>query len=274
MLTSQTPFHLVKPSLWPFASSVFVLTTFLYLVIQLHYTYEEISSIFLISIFFLIWTAFSWWTDICIEAYRGGHHTNKVRTGIRIAMVLFIVSEVMFFFGFFWAFFHSSLSPVFNIGGVWPPVSIEIISPWGVPLLNTVILLLSGAVVTRGHRAILKNQNNTLIYNLDLTLILAILFTKFQIMEYSDSFFKISDSVYGSIFYLMTGFHGFHVFIGTCFLFICLIRVELDHFSRNYHFGFEAAIWYWHFVDVVWVLLFGCLYWWGGFITYSIILNF
>ena len=268
MFTSKTPFHLVKPSLWPFASSTFVLTTFLYVIIQFHYEYSSASSTFLTSSFFLIWVAFSWWADVCIESYRGGHHTSKVRTGIRMAMVLFIVSELMFFFGFFWAFFHSSLSPVYNIGGVWPPVAVEVISPWGVPLLNTVILLASGATVTRAHHAILKNQNNTVVYNLDLTLILAILFTKLQVMEYSESTFRISDSVYGSIFYLMTGFHGIHVFIGTCFLFVCLIRMELGHFSRNYHFGFEAAIWYWHFVDVVWILLFICLYWWGGAISF------
>ncbi len=272
--TSKTPFHLVKPSLWPFASSVFTMTTLLYVIIQFHYnTIIDISNVFLISTFFLLWTAGSWWFDVCVESYRGGHHTDKVRIGIRMAMFLFILSEVMFFFGFFWAFFHSSLSPVYNIGGVWPPKSIDLINPWGVPLLNTAILLTSGATVTKAHHAILKNQNKTVIYNLDLTLILAIIFTKLQVMEYSESTFNISDSVYGSIFYLMTGFHGIHVFIGTCFLFVCLIRMELGHFSRNYHFGFEAAIWYWHFVDVVWILLFICLYWWGGAITTTITIN-
>jgi len=263
--TSNTPFHLVKPSLWPFASSTFVLTTLLFVIIQFHYpSYENTSDIFSISTFFLLWTAGSWWFDVCVESYRGGHHTSKVRAGIRMAMALFILSEVMFFVGFFWAFFHSSLSPVYNIGGVWPPIGIDLISPWGVPLLNTIILLTSGATVTRAHHAILKNQNRTVVYNLDLTLILAILFTKLQLMEYTESTFRISDSVYSSIFYLMTGFHGIHVFIGTLFLFVCLIRMELGHFSRNYHFGFEAAIWYWHFVDVVWILLFICLYWWSS----------
>ena len=147
------------------------------------------------------------------------------------------------------------------------------LNPLHIPLLNTVILLASGATVTRAHHAILKNQNETVTANLNYTLVLAYLFTKLQVWEYSVSTFKISDSIYGSIFYLMTGFHGIHVFIGTCFLFICLIRLELGHFSRNYHFGFEAAIWYWHFVDVVWILLFICLYWWGGAITTSIVFN-
>jgi heme/copper-type cytochrome/quinol oxidase subunit 3 len=267
---SSTPFHLVKPSSWPICVGIFLLTSLLYTVMQFHYEFSDTLSVIYVSSFFVLWTAFSWWFDVCVEAYRGGHHTSKVRSGIRMAMLLFIFSEVMFFFGFFWAFFHSSLAPVYNIGGVWPPQGIDLISPWGVPLLNTVILLTSGATVTKSHHAIIKNQESSLIYNLDLTLILAILFTKLQVMEYSESTFIISDSVYSSIFYLMTGFHGIHVFIGTCFLFVCLIRIEAGHFSRNYHFGFEAAIWYWHFVDVVWILLFICLYWWGGASTISI----
>jgi len=130
MTTSKTPFHLVKPSFWPLAASMFTLTTLIFVVIQFHYVYPNTSNIFLTSIFFLLWTAGSWWFDVCVESYRGGHHTSKVRTGIRMAMVLFIASEVMFFFGFFWALFHSSLSPVYNIGGVWPPKGIDLISPW------------------------------------------------------------------------------------------------------------------------------------------------
>lgn len=262
--TSTTPFHLVKPSAWPFIASTFAFTTLLFITITMHYNFEGSSTIFLTSTFLLIWSAGSWWFDITMEGFRGGHHTKKVRFGLRMAMALFIISEIMFFFGFFWALFHSSLSPVHNIGGVWPPVGIEVLSPWGVPLLNTFILLTSGATVTRAHHAIQKNDSFGVIYNLDLTLILAILFTKIQLMEYSESSFTISDSVYGSVFFLMTGFHGIHVFIGTCFLFVCFLRYEAGHFSRYYHFGFEAAIWYWHFVDVVWILLFICLYWWAG----------
>jgi cytochrome c oxidase subunit 3 len=269
VISNNTPFHLVKPSAWPFVTALFVLNMVLYIVIQFHYSleYNNPSSIFIISMFFVVWSAFSWWFDVMVESTHGGHFTSKVRWGIAYGFILFIASEIMFFVSFFWTFFHSSLSPVFNIGGVWPPAGIDIISPWGVPLLNTLILLTSGATVTRAHHALLKNKFRTVILNLDLTLILAILFTKLQLFEYTESSFSISDSIYGSIFYLMTGFHGFHVLIGTIFLFVCLIRYDSGHFSRVYHLGFEAAIWYWHFVDVVWIFLFICLYWWGGSIT-------
>lgn len=261
---STTPFHLVKASSWPIYTSIFAGTMLLFTAINFHYNYENCVSIIFTTLFLLVWSMGSWWFDISLEGFKGGHHTSKVRSGLRMAMALFILSEVMFFLGFFWALFHSSLNPVFNIGGVWPPQGIETISPWSVPLLNTLILLASGATVTKAHYAIQKNDNFEVIWNLDLTIILALIFTKIQVFEYNVSSFTISDSVYGSLFYLMTGFHGLHVLIGTCFLIVCLFRYEAGHFSSFYHFGFEAAIWYWHFVDVVWILLFICLYWWGG----------
>jgi len=199
--TNNTPFHLVKPSPWPFVVSLFVFNTFIYITIQMHYLYPKASSIFLLSLFFFIWSLFSWWYDVIIESTFGGHFTSKVRFGITLGFILFIASEVMFFFSFFWAFFHSSLSPVFNIGGIWPPAGIDTISPWGVPLLNTLILLTSGATVTKAHHALLKNQSKTVVLNLDLTLLLAIFFTRLQLLEYTESSFTISDSVYGSLFF-------------------------------------------------------------------------
>lgn len=262
--TVTTPFHLVKPSIWPFLTSIFVFTMALYLAITMHYDFLNSSSVFLSSFCFLVWSAGSWWFDVCIEGFRGGYHTKKVKLGLRMGMALFIVSEVMFFFGFFWAFFASSLAPVFNIGGVWPPVGIHVIGPWGVPLLNTFILLLSGVTVTKAHLALQQDQDLEVVVHFLFTLVLAFLFTKLQVAEYSQSSFNISDSVYGSLFFLMTGFHGLHVFIGTCFLLVCFFRYESGHFTKVNHFGFEAAIWYWHFVDVVWIFLFICLYWWGG----------
>lgn len=270
--SSKTPFHIVKPSFWPLAVSIFVFTTLLYTILQFHYkNFFDTSFLLTFSIFLIIWTAGSWWFDICIEAFRGGHHTIKVQLGIRLAMALFIISEVMFFFGFFWAFFHSSLAPSVAIGGVWPPQGIQLISAYDVPLLNTAILLFSGILVTWSHRAILSNDFEFALDSLAATIFLALLFTRLQYNEYTDSKFLISDSIYGSCFYLMTGFHGIHVFIGTCFLCVCLVRMESSHFSRYYHFGFEAAIWYWHFVDVVWIFLFFFVYWWGGsVITYVI----
>ena len=181
-----------------------------------------------------------------------------------MGMLLFIVSEVMFFFAFFWAFFHSSLAPVAEIGGVWPPKAIEVMSPWGIPLLNTIILLTSGATVTWAHEAIIYNRREDALSSLIYTVLYAIYFTAFQVFEYFHAGFTMSDGIYGSVFYMATGFHGFHVFVGTCFLAVCAIRLHNHHFTQNHHFGFEAAAWYWHFVDVVWLFLFVTIYWWGG----------
>jgi heme/copper-type cytochrome/quinol oxidase subunit 3 len=170
----------------------------------------------------------------------------------------------MFFFAFFWAFFHSSFNPSIVLGGVWPPAFITILDPWKIPLLNTILLLSSGATVTWAHNAIVWGSKSQAAASLILTIVLAIIFTALQAFEYATAPFTISDSVYGSTFYLATGFHGFHVFVGTIFLFICLVRLYLNHFTREHHFGFEAAAWYWHFVDVVWLFLFVTVYWWGS----------
>ena len=179
-------------------------------------------------------------------------------------MLLFLLSEVMFFLAFFWAFCHSSLAPTIEIGAVWPPKGIEALSPWEIPFLNTLILLSSGAAVTWAHHAILAGSREQALYGLLATIILAVVFTGFQAMEYIEAPFTISDGIYGSTFYLATGFHGLHVIIGTIFLIICCIREYLGHFTAKHHFGFEAAAWYWHFVDVVWLFLFVSIYWWGG----------
>jgi len=158
-----------------------------------------------------------------------------------MGMVLFIVSEIMFFFAFFWAFFHSSTSPAIEIGGVWPPLGIETFSPWEVPLLNTLLLLTSGATVTICHNTLITGERQLAVNTLIATIVLAIAFTGFQVFEYVHASFNISDSVYGSTFFMATGFHGFHVFVGTCFLTVCLFRLLSNHFTRQHHFGFEAA---------------------------------
>jgi cytochrome c oxidase subunit 3 len=187
-----------------------------------------------------------------------------VQQGLRSGMILFIVSEIMFFVAFFWAFFHSSLAPTVELGAIWPPKGIEVMNPFEIPLLNTVILLSSGAAVTWSHHAILASKRQDAILGLVFTIILAVVFTGLQGLEYVEAPFTISDGVYGSTFFLATGFHGFHVFVGTVFLFVCLIRLYKFHFTRTHHFGFEAAAWYWHFVDVVWLFLYVTIYWWGG----------
>jgi heme/copper-type cytochrome/quinol oxidase subunit 3 len=202
-----------------------------------------------------------WWWDVIKEAEYQGHHTPIVQIGMRYGMLLFIASEVMFFVAFFWAFFDASLYPD---TGVWPPAGVETFSAWDIPLINTLILLLSGCTVTWAHAALLKDDRENLINGLAYTILLGIAFTALQIYEYDHATFKFTDGIYSSTFYLATGFHGFHVFVGTCFLIVCWFRARAGHFTPEHHFGFEAAAWYWHFVDVVWLFLFICIYWWGG----------
>jgi heme/copper-type cytochrome/quinol oxidase subunit 3 len=187
-----------------------------------------------------------------------------VQKGLSMGMILFIVSEVMFFFGIFWAFFHSSLSPNIEIGAVWPPKGIVTFDAWKIPLLNTIILLTSGASVTWAHHALVAGNRSETTLGLIFTVCLGLVFTMFQAYEYSHALFTIRDTVYGSVFFLATGFHGFHVIIGTIFLFACLLRHLNYHFTTKHHLGFEAAAWYWHFVDVVWLFLFISIYWWGA----------
>ncbi len=212
----------------------------------------------------VLFMMFCWWRDIIREGTIEGQHTQTVQAGLRLGVLLFIVSEIMFFVAFFWAFFHSSFNPSIAIGGVWPPAYLVILDPWKVPYLNTILLLSSGATVTWAHHSIVFGSKVDASRALFATILLATIFTLLQGYEYMTAPFSISDGIYGSSFYMATGFHGFHVFIGTCFLSVCLGRLMLGHFTREHHFGFEAAAWYWHFVDVVWLFLFVTIYWWGS----------
>ena len=253
------PFHLVDNSPWPFFSGISVLTTTFGFVLYLH-NFNYGFNVFIFGFLFLIYIVFSWWRDIIRESTFQGHHTEAVQNGLRYGMLLFIISEIMFFFAFFWGFFSASLSPTLEIGTFWPPVCIELLNPWEVPLLNTLLLLLSGASCTWSHSDLIRGKRLNALISLFLTIFLGIFFTFLQIVEYITSNFSINDSIYGSIFFLSTGFHGFHVFIGTTFLIVCLIRLFNYHFTKKHHFGFEAACWYWHFVDVVWLFLFVSIY--------------
>lgn len=257
------PFHLVDPSPWPlFVSlSVFGCTTG-----GVMYMHSYCGSFFLLlnSLTSLVLSMFFWWRDVIRESSFEGYHTSIVQKGFRYGMILFIVSEILFFFAFFWAFFHSSLSPVIEIGSIWPPKGVNVLNPWEVPFLNTLILLLSGCTITWVHHSINANLRTQAILALTFTIILAIIFISFQVLEYKVADFRLSDGIYGSTFYMSTGFHGFHVFIGMSILFICLIRIINYQLTCQHHFGFEAAAWYWHFVDVVWLFLFVSVYWWGG----------
>ena len=256
-------YHLVDPSPWPLVGAIGAFVTTSGGVMYMH-SYVFGSFILFIGIITVLYTMFHWWRDVVREGTFEGHHTYIVQSGLRYGMILFIVSEIMFFFAFFWAYFTSSISPTVEIGSIWPPIGIDILNAFEVPLLNTVILLLSGVSITWCHHSIVGDNRKESIIGLLITIILAVIFTLFQAFEYFDAGFNISDSVYGSTFYMATGFHGLHVMIGTTFLIVCFYRLIENHFTTAHHFGFEAAAWYWHFVDVVWLFLFVSVYWWGG----------
>ena len=256
-------FHLVDPSPWPFITAFSALFLTFGGVSYMH-GYNNGGFLLSLGFFMILFMMFCWWRDVVREATYEGQHTSIVSSGLRMGMLLFILSEVMFFFAFFWGFFHSSFNPSLSIGAVWPPAYLAVLDPWKVPLLNTVLLLSSGASVTWAHHAIVYGSKSNAIMALFVTVILATIFTGLQGFEYITAPFTISDGVYGSTFYMATGFHGFHVFVGTCFLVVCGFRLYKNHFTREQHFGFEAAAWYWHFVDVVWIFLFITIYWWGS----------
>ncbi|MBC2668450.1 cytochrome c oxidase subunit 3 [Novosphingobium piscinae] len=211
---------------------------------------------------------FQWFSKIVREAH-AGDHTPVVQLHQRYGMILFIASEVMFFVGWFWAFFDFSLFPSELaeevIGGQWPPKAIEaVINAWDLPLLNTLILLCSGTTVTWAHHGLIHGDRDALKKGLWATILLGLLFTSIQAFEYIHAPFPFGKNTYGSAFYMATGFHGFHVLVGTIFLIVCLKRAYNGDFTPRQHFGFEAAAWYWHFVDVVWLFLFVAVYVWGN----------
>jgi len=255
------PFHLVTPSPWPMFASFAAFIMTVGGVMYMH-SYKLGGFTLAFGVVYLVLILSLWWRDVIREATFEGMHTTAVQRGLKMGVVLFIVSEVMFFFAFFWAYFHSSLAPAIEIGSIWPPAGIAVFNPWGVPLLNTLILLLSGVTITYAHHALTAGNRFYLVDGLAFTIILAIIFTCLQVYEYKTAPFNISDGIYGSTFFMSTGFHGFHVIIGTTFIAVCLARVH--HFTTKHHVGFEAAAWYWHFVDVVWLFLFVSVYWWGG----------
>ena len=199
------------------------------------------------------------------EANSGVDHTPIVQHGLRVGMLLFIASEVMFFFAFFWAFFHATIPAINAIAHtVWPPKGVVPFDTWGLPFLNTLILLTSGATVTIAHHAIRHGDRSKTAFWILLTVLLGMLFTALQAYEYAHAAFGFKDGIYSSTFFMATGFHGFHVIVGTLFLLVCFFRVKAGHFTAEQHVGFEAAAWYWHFVDVVWLFLFTCIYWWAA----------
>nr|AAO83386.1 cytochrome oxidase subunit III [Caecilius quercus] len=260
MLNQNHPFHLVNQSPWPLLGSTAGLFMTLGMVEWFHFPSMHLMTIGTLT---LILIMMQWWRDIIRESTFQGNHSLKVSVE-SMSMILFITSEVFFFLSFFWAFFHSSLAPNIELGMTWPPNGIVAFNPLQIPLLNTIILLSSGASITWAHHALIKNNFQQTMMSLIMTICLGIYFTILQGYEYIEASFTIADSVYGSTFFMATGFHGLHVIIGTIFILVSTLRYSTTHFSPNHHFGFEAAAWYWHFVDVVWLFLYISIYWWGN----------
>ena len=268
-------YHILPPSINPFMGSF---AAFVMLVgavawmagpVPVLFGTLELSGpwMFLIGFAAVLYTMFSWWAEM-VEEGEQGDHTPVVRIGLRYGFIFFIMSEVMFFVAWFWSFFKHAMYPMGPqspaIDGVWPPVGIETFDPWHLPLINTLILLLSGCAATWAHHAVQENDRKSLKSGLWIAVLLGVLFTITQAYEYSHAAFGFSGNIYGANFFMATGFHGFHVIIGTIFLAICLMRAYKGHFTAERHIGFEAAAWYWHFVDVVWLFLFAAVYVWGG----------
>jgi cytochrome c oxidase subunit 3 len=258
-------YHILPPSVWPFIGSVGAFVMLLGSVLWMHGSGPWLFAIGTVAV---LGTMAGWWIDVVRES-NAGDHTPVVRIGLRYGFIFFIMSEVMFFAAWFWSFFKHAIYPMGPespaVDGVWPPVGIETFDPWHLPLINTLILLLSGATLTWAHHALVhENNRQDLKWGLILTVALGVIFTGFQIYEYTHASFGFAGNIYGANFFMATGFHGAHVVIGTIFLAVCLLRVSQGAFTPEKHVGFEAAAWYWHFVDVVWLFLFASIYVWGA----------
>ncbi|WP_099826749.1 cytochrome c oxidase subunit 3 [Oceaniglobus indicus] len=258
-------YHILQPSIWPLLGSV---GGFIMLFGAVLWMKGITPYMFFIGLALVLYVMYAWWSEVVTESNQGDH-TPVVMIGLRYGFILFITSEVMFFAAWFWSFFKHAMYP----GGPeqpaafqeYPPVGLEVFDPWHLPLINTLILLCSGCAVTWAHHALVHENNRKDLKNgLLLAVILGVLFTIFQAYEYSHAAFGFAGNIYAANFYMATGFHGFHVIIGTIFLFVCYMRARAGHFTPQQHVGFEAAAWYWHFVDVVWLFLFAAIYVWGS----------
>mgnify|MGYP003328156212 FL=1 len=258
-------YHILNPSIWPLLGSVF---GFIMLFGAVLFFHESGPWVLIVGFLGVLYVMYGWWSET-VDENHAGDHTTVVLIGLRYAFILFIMSEIMFFAAWFWSFFKHAMYPMGEMSpiqdSVWPPVGIETFDPWHLPLINTLILLCSGAAATWAHHALTHAENREgMKWGLIVAIALGAIFTVFQAYEYSHAAFGFSGNIYGANFFMATGFHGFHVIVGTIFLFICLMRVLRGHFSAQSHLGFEAAAWYWHFVDVVWLFLFAAIYIWGS----------
>jgi cytochrome c oxidase subunit 3 len=264
-------YHLVDPSPWPIVGSLAAFVTAVGAIAYFQ-TLKGNPALFgvfsgpyilVLGFILLLYTFYGWWADVVKESVVRGDHTPVVKLGLRYGMILFIASEVMFFVAWFWAYFNAALYPHFIGLSGWPPKEIATFDPWEIPLLNTLVLLTSGTTVTWAHHAIQVGNQKDAVRGIGLTVLLGMTFSALQAYEYSHAAFPFAGNVYGATFFMATGFHGFHVIVGTIFLMVCFFRARAGHFTPERHFGFEAAAWYWHFVDVVWLFLFASIYVWG-----------
>lgn len=257
------PFHLVDQSPWPLLTSLSVWSMAVAGVLYMH-GHVPGGWLLLLGFFLTASSMTLWFRDVIAEGTYLGNHTFEVRNGLTLGVALFIVSEVMAFLSVFWAYLHSALAPTVEIGSSWPPLGITPLDPFAIPLLNTFILLSSGASITWAHHALINKDRAGAIRGSIVTVLLAIVFTYFQYIEYTQAGFTFADSAYGTVFFASTGLHGLHVIVGTVFILVGLLRIYQYHVTNNHHLGFESAILYWHFVDVVWLFLFLLVYWWGS----------
>jgi cytochrome c oxidase subunit 3 len=253
----------VSPSPWPLYTSIALFAVTVNGALSMH-LFNNSYIVFYLSLITLVASMSFCFRDIIAEGTYLGNHTLAVQKGLNLGVILFIVSEGLFFVAIFWAFFHSALTPTVELGAQWPPMGIEPVNPFELPLLNTVILLSSGATITYAHHSLIKGERKGALYGSIFTVLLALIFTFFQGVEYSVSSFTISDGVFGTCFFFGTGFHGLHVIIGTIFLSVALWRIYSYHLTDHHHLGYEAGILYWHFVDVVWLFLYVSMYYWGS----------
>lgn len=257
------PYHLVESSPWPILTSFSLLTMAISAVLYFH-GYAFGGELLLIGFTLTGSAMILWFRDVITEGTYLGDHTLQVQKGLTMGVALFIVSEVFAFLSVFWAYFHSSLAPSIEIGNTWPPQGITALDPFAIPLLNTILLLSSGVTITYAHHALIKGSRKDAIIGTFLTIVLALVFTALQYVEYVQAGFTIADSVFGTVFFASTGLHGMHVIVGTIFITVGFIRIIKYHLTDMHHLGYESGIIYWHFVDVVWLFLFIVVYWWGG----------
>lgn len=257
------PFHLVELSPWPLLTANAVYSLMVGGVLYMHGIAYG-STLLLLGFLSTVFVFILWFRDVTMEGTNLGDHTLEVQKGLSMGFSLFILSEVFFFLTIFWRYFHSSLAPTIELGSQWPPAGITRLNPITVPLLNTILLLSSGRTITFAHHALIKRDRRNAIIGTALTILLAVVFTSLQGLEYAEADFTIRDGIYGSCFFFSTGFHGFHVIIGTLFITVGLYRIIAYHYTADHHLGYESSILYWHLVDIIWLLLYAAVYWWGS----------